>query len=213
MKIKTPWLLAGAACLALALVLYSFSGFLTGPRLPPDWRWESDFVGIATSPDPKTKTFPKRDTPSIYERHVAVVRPAHDGKAVRVRDAYVTRDPATRLKTYEYIYEADVDPQTGVNLNAESHGDWFVFPRNVQPRMYSLRNTYLKGIPAQYQRAEEVEGVPTYVFSYKGSGEYTEFYPGTRIIPGLRSHPARRSAARKVSSCTASGSSRSRAKS
>jgi predicted signal transduction protein with EAL and GGDEF domain len=122
MKIKTPWLLASAACLALALVLYIFSGFLTGPRLPPDWRWESDFVGVATNPDPKTKTFPKRDTPSLYERRVAVVGTARDGKAVRVRDAYVVHDPATRQKTYEYIesYAGTADyPGIAESLNRE----------------------------------------------------------------------------------------------
>lgn len=191
MKINKPWLLAGAAGLALALGLYVFSGFLTGPRLPPDWRWDSDFVGIATSPDPRTGTFPRRDTPSRYERRVAVTATARDGTALRVRDAYMVRDPATQRKIYEYIYEADVDPQTGINLNPESGGDYFVFPRNVQPRTYTLRNAYLKGIPAAFQREEEVEGLRTYVFSYKGRGEYTESYAGTADYPGVAVAPGR----------------------
>ena len=81
--------------------------------------------------------FPKRDTPSLYERRVAVVGTAHDGKAVRVRDAYVVHDLATRQETYEYIYQAEVDPHTGVNLNVESRGDLVRFsPRCPAARIF-----------------------------------------------------------------------------
>lgn len=188
-KIRNPWLLTGAACLALAPVLYLASGYLAGPRLPADWRWESDFVGIGTNADPATKAFPKRDTPALYERRLAVVGTPQDGKTVRMRDSYVTRNPATGDKIYEYIYEADVDPHTGANLNAESRGDAFVFPRHVQKRPYSLRHSYLKGIPVQYRGEEELEGMSTYVFAYEGRGEYTESYAGTAEFPGVSVAP------------------------
>jgi hypothetical protein len=87
--------------------------------------------------------------------------------------------------TYEYNYIAAVDPRTGAHLKPEYRGDYFLFPRNVERKTYNLRFAYLKGIPVAFQTEEEVVGLATYLFTYRGRGEYTESYTGTAEFPGV----------------------------
>jgi hypothetical protein len=158
-------------------------------RLPPGWSWTSVFVGFMTYADPQTGQLPARDVTTIYERRMAISSEADRPRAVSLEDVFVGWDPKTRQKVWEYITHAVVDPATGAHLQEEYAGDIYVFPRMVEKRVYRFRNNYVKGVPLAFQREEEVEGVLTYLFAYKGRGEYTESYAGTADYPGVRVAP------------------------
>lgn len=87
------------------------------------------------------------------------------------------------------MYRAQVDPQTGAHLQKEYLGDYYIFPRFVEKKTYKFRNNYVKGVPLEFKREEEVAGVQTYLFAYQGYGEYTESYAGTDEYPGIKIPP------------------------
>lgn len=99
------------------------------------------------------------------------------------------RDPATGAITWEYIYSAEVDPGTGEHLAPEYRGQYFVFPRHVEKRIYTLRYSYLKGLPLAFEKEDELDELHTYLFSYRGRVEYTESFAGTENYPGVPVKP------------------------
>lgn len=152
-------------------------------RIPENWVWESNFIGAQTYADEKTNRFPEKDAQGFYVRTLQVVE--RKGEAVTMEDRYVIRDPKTNEKTWEYVYRAQVDARTGAHLDPMYRGDYFVFPREAQPTTYRLRFNYIKGVPLTFQREEDIEGINTYLFAYKGRGEYTESYAGSADYPGV----------------------------
>ncbi len=158
-------------------------------RIQPGWSWNSSFIGVATFPDPTTGTFPAKDAMSTTERRIAVVSVDQAAGAVMLEDRYIVKDPLTGQTTWEYVYRAPVDPQNGAHLDEKYRGDYFVFPREVEKKTYRLRYSYLKSVPVAFQREEQIEGITTYLFSYRGRGEYTEAYGGTADYPGTKVQP------------------------
>lgn len=193
---RAKWLMNRSLWIALGLVLMAMSGLwrfgfstVWAQRVQQGWNWQSHFVGISTAPDPATEQFPEKDIVGTYERLIQVVAKKQEAHGVTIQDSYVVRDTATKQIIYQYIFEALTDPKTGINLDTKSPDEYFVFPRNVEKKTYKLRYSYLKGIPVLFQREEEVEGLNTYLFSYKGRGEYTESYLGTAEYPGIPVKP------------------------
>lgn len=91
---------------------------------------------------------------------------------------------------FEYTTRDTVDPRTGNHLAERYRGDVVVFPRDVQRQTYRLRGNYVTGIPVAFEREEEVDGVRTYLFSYRGRLESTASYTaGTGELAGLRAPP------------------------
>jgi len=158
-------------------------------RITPGWQWEANYVGIETSPDPTTGKFPEKDGTGAYKRTMVIVPKTTRSSAVLLEDHYVVVDPATDKTLWEVTFRAPVDPETGAHLEEKYHQDYFVFPRGVEKKSYNLRFAYLKGIPLSFQKEEEIEGIATYLFAYKGRGEYTESYAGTLDYPGIRVEP------------------------
>jgi hypothetical protein len=186
-----PYRLIALGCSLLGLaVLWQFGlSARWTQRIPPAWSWQADFIGATTFPDPTTNQFPTRDTIGIYARTIQARPSPTDANAVLMEDIYTTRDINTGQKTYEYQYQAAVDAQTGAHLAAAYRGDFFVFPRQVEKQTYTLRFSYLKGIPVTYQGEDRVEGLLTYRFAYKGRGEYSESYAGSTDYPGIALKP------------------------
>ena len=151
-------------------------------RIPAGWSWQADFIGFISSADPKTGKLPEKDGTSIYLRGMHIVSETGRPGAVLMEATFITMDPATGKKTWEYISRAEVDPQTGAHLEKEYLGDVFVLPRFVEKKTYKFRNNYIKGVPLAFERLEEIEGVQTYLFAYRGPAEYTESYAGRRTF-------------------------------
>jgi hypothetical protein len=158
-------------------------------RIPAGWRWETHYTGYQTWPDPQTGQLPTTDATGTYVHSIAIVASSRQPGSVELDDRYLTHDVATGQVAYEYDYHALVDPRTGAHLKPEYRGDYFLFPRNVERKTYNLRFSYLKGIPVAYKREEYVAGLATYLFTYRGRGEYTESYIGTAQYPGVKVKP------------------------
>jgi hypothetical protein len=158
-------------------------------RLAPGWSAASDYVGTMTYADPRTGRLPDRDPVSKYERSQRVSPDSSRPGAMVIEDRLVIRDIETGKITWEYTTWNVVDPGTGA-LWAEAHrGDIAVFPRGVQRTRYRLRANYVKGLALTFERAENLDGLVTYVFAYRGRGEYTESYAGSGDYPGIKPPP------------------------
>jgi hypothetical protein len=158
-------------------------------RIPSGWTWKADLIGINAYPDPQTGKLSDKDSTSVYQRRMYIASEADRPRSVMLEDTNLSLDPTTGKKIWEYIYRAQVDPQTGAHLKKEYLGDYYLFPRFVEKKTYKFRNNYIKGVPLSFQRQEEIEGVQTYLFSYRGYGEYTESYVGTPEAPGVKIEP------------------------
>jgi signal transduction histidine kinase/CheY-like chemotaxis protein/HPt (histidine-containing phosphotransfer) domain-containing protein len=181
------WLLVafGLALIAAAAAWYGGLNARWTARITPGWGWEARFIGIGTSPDPATGLFPQRDVTSIYERQIVPLgmEAGHDGTVLE--DRYTVRDATSGAITYEYVSRAPVDPRTGLYRDERYPGEYVVFPREVRQTTYRLRFSYLKGIPLTYEGIEQIEGLTTYRFGYRGPAEYTESYAGSANFPGV----------------------------
>ena len=158
-------------------------------RIPVGWQWESDFIGFNAYPDPQTGRMPETELTGTYTHAITVIANSRRPGSLELDDRYLIRDVVSGNVTWEYNFRAQVDPRTGAHLKVEYRGDYFLFPRNVEQKIYNLRFSYLKGIPVAFQREEEVEGLATYLFAYHGRGEYTEAYAGTAEYPGTKVQP------------------------
>lgn len=181
---------------AAGLALLSFAAFWQfvlvprwTDRIPAGWSWEADFIGSNAYPDPQTGQMPKDDVTGTYTHTIMIIPNSRRSRSVELEDRFLIHDVVNGTVTWEYNYRAPVDPRTGAHLKAEYRGDYFVFPRNVERKTYKMRFSYLKSIPLAYQRDEEVEGLTTYLFTYRGRGEYTESYAGTAQYPGTKVQP------------------------
>lgn len=186
---KKIFIAAGLALLAFTAVWqFALVPRLT-QRIPAGWSWKAEFIGVITHPDPQTGLIPEKDATAIYLRRIYLASEADRPRSVDLADTYFTLDPTSGLKTWEYNYRAQVDPQTGAHLQKEYQGDYYVFPRSVEKKTYKFRNNYIKGVPLAFVREEAVEDVTVYLFSYHGNGEYTESYAGTAEYPGVKVEP------------------------
>ena len=157
-------------------------------RIPAGWQWQADYIGYQTYPQPNGQ-LPDKDKVAAYSHVISIVPNSRRAGSVELDDRVSTRDIASGKVNFEYNYIAQVDPRTGAHLKPEYRGDHFLFPRNVEQKTYHLRFSYLKGIPVAFQREEEITGLNTYLFSYRGRGEYTESFAGTPEFPGIRVEP------------------------
>lgn len=181
--------IAAIAGVGLALFAAAWHFWLSTPwtiRIPRDWKLVANYVGTETWADPKTGKFPDRDDLGAYERRLRVVDAVDWPHSVVLEDSYSVRDLNTDAITFEYVTRETVDPRSGAQIKAPHEGEIVVFPRGVEKRTYTMRTNYIKGVPLAFSGEEEIDGLPTYAFSYHGPGEYTEAYSGTPQYPGVK---------------------------
>ena len=182
--------------IAVGLALLSFTAvwqFALAPRwterIPSGWSWKTDYIGFQTYADPQTGQISEKDVSTTYSQSVSIVPNSAQPGSVELDSEYAINDITSGQVSWEYKYLAPVNPQTGEHLKQEYRGDYFVFPRNVEKKIYSLRFSYLKGVPVAFQKEVDVEGLNTYLFAYHGRGEYTESYAGTEQYEGIKVKP------------------------
>lgn len=189
MKAKI-WMLTGFSLIVLAGVWRLGIAPRWLQRIPPGWTWQSQFLGTLGWADPSTGQFPAKDPSNLYLRTIRIVEETDRPRAVVLESAFSIFDPADKnLKTWEYISRETVDPVTGAHVAPEHRGEYSVFPRHVERKTYVLTNNYLKSIPLSFKRQEELAGVDTYLFAYKGPAEFTESYSGSPDYPGVKVKP------------------------
>jgi len=158
-------------------------------RIPAGWQWQANFIGIQAVPEKAGGQFFTKESTSIYLRKAAVVADRQRPASVLIEDRFTILNPADKKVVWEYVYQADVASRTGRHLKPEWQDDYYLFPRFIEKKSYRLRNNYLRGVPLAYQKEEMVEGLTTYLFAYKGRGEYTQSYAGSTEYPGIRVEP------------------------
>jgi len=164
-------------------------------RLPPGWSTTIHYVGTATSPDPRTGRLPDESSLENYERTQRVTSDAGRPRWVEIEERYVARNPATGRPVFAYTTRDTVSPRSGAHADEPHRGEIVLFPRHVQPVVYRLRSNYINGIPVTFQRIERLEGLETYLFTYRGRLEQTAAYAnstgdlgGLRVQPGQEVH-------------------------
>ncbi|MDX6530238.1 MAG: hypothetical protein QOH41_2528 [Blastocatellia bacterium] len=179
--------------IAAGLALLGFTAvwqFALAPRwtqrIPLTWSWKTHYIGFQTYVDPQTGKMPEKDVSTTYSQSISIVPNSAKPGRVELDSKYLINDITSGQVSWEYEYFAPVNPQTGEHLKPEYQGDYFVFPRNVEKKIYRLRFSYLKGIPLAFQKEVDVEGLNTYLFAYRGRGEYTESYAGTEKYQGTK---------------------------
>ncbi len=154
------------------LLLLSLAGvwrFVLVPRwterIPVNWEWQSDFIGVNAYPDPQTGLMPKGDITGTYTHAITITPNSRQSGLLELEDRFLIRDVLTGKVNWEYNFRAQVATRTGAHTKKEYQGDFFVFPRNVEQKTYKLRFSYLKGIPVLFPRVAEVTGLTTYLFT------------------------------------------------
>jgi hypothetical protein len=158
-------------------------------RLPQGWSWRSRSIASMILADPATGKFSGENIATPYVLEASIVDESQRPSAIVVKDRYTAYDANTDQVVWEYLQSGKVDPQTGRHLDPKHNGDYFVFPRNVEKKTYSIRYSFLKGLPLQFQKEETVQGLRAYVFGFKGTIEYTDTYAGTPDYPGVKFEP------------------------
>jgi hypothetical protein len=176
---RTLLIVLGVVLIAAAAAVRLVVAPNLAQRIPAGYGWEVNFIGTNTYPDPETGEL-NQDAVSTYTRSVEIVTDDPVVEAlpgsVLLRDTYTTRDVNTGVVTWIYPFTAPVDPQTGLHMTEGWEDDIFLFPRDVQRTTYNFRAGSYEGLPVEFVREEQIEGVTTYLFGYEGYGEYTEAY-------------------------------------
>lgn len=164
--------------------------FWVGPRwtmrLSRNAVFATTYVGTQTNADTVTGVVPKEDALGSYERSIRVIDAASWPRSVVLEDKYTVRDIQTRAVIYEFATNERVDPRTGAWAEGPHKGDIVVFPRNVEKRTYTMRSNYMTGVPLRFSAENDVGGINTYMFSYRGPLDFTAAFAGTVEHPGLK---------------------------
>src|SRR5256885_190667 len=183
-------LFAGLALLASVGLWHFGLAHRSVQRIPVGWRTTSHYVGTATYPDPKPGRLPEGGELARYDRTQRVSSDAGRPRWVEFEERYTVQDAATGHVVFDYTTRDTVDPRTGAHREAHCRGDVALFPRDVARRMYRLRSNYVTGIPLTFEREDVLEGLTTYLFSYRGRLVSTPSYAGsTGDLGGLRVPP------------------------
>lgn len=185
LPIRKPFIIAGVFMLGLSLVWTVHLGKPWTRRIPPGWSETAQYVGTQTWADPVTGRLPEQDALADYERSIRVMSQELNGESVILEDRMTLRDIDTDSITWEYFTRLPVDARTGAHLTPAYEGEVALFPRRVERRTYRLRGNYLEGVPLAFEREEEIQGLSTFLFAYKGPVSYTDSYRGTEQYPGV----------------------------
>ena len=182
---RRPYLLA-ASVLAVVTVTFYFSvSARAAMRMTRDSDVSTKYFGTQTYADPESGLVPAQDQFGAYERRQRIVDARDWPRAVLVEDRYVVRDLGNGSVLFDYTTRERVDPRTGAWAAEDHKGEIVVFPRNTEKRTYVMRSNYLEGIPLRFVGEDDVGGLDTYIFAYRGPINYTTAYKGTAEFPGV----------------------------
>jgi hypothetical protein len=156
-------------------------------RVPPGWSTNFQYVGAANAADPRTGTFRGSGEVEHYDRAQRVISESGRPDWIELEERYTVGDPVTGKPVFEYVTRDTVDPRTGAHADTRHRGEIALFPREVEPHTYGLRSNYVEGIALTFERRDVLEGLPTFVFSYRGPLDQTDVYANSGgALGGLR---------------------------
>jgi hypothetical protein len=155
-------------------------------RFPNGWEWTVNTLGQTSFADEATGAFPEdtslaNDPPTKTER-VVTAETGADGLA-RISDNYKQSDPLTGAITWEFTYDATVNATTGQYADSE---DYYFLPQNLGKGSYTIRNTTYQSIPVTFEKEEVINGINTYLFSFKGDLDNTLAYSYIELEEGQK---------------------------
>lgn len=180
---------AGVVFLAAAGVWFFVLAPRWTQRLPPGWSTRMQYVGYIGNPDPKTGGFATKLDDSSYERFALLVDESDRPRSVILEERYVIRDLDSDSITFEYVTRYRVDPATGAHVDEAYKGEYAVMPAHLRQTTYRLRSSYLEGVPVAFSAVEDIRGLRTFRFEYRGPVEYTKSYKGTDVYEGVKVEP------------------------
>ena len=186
---KKAYALPGIVLVVMAAIWYTFLGSYLTPRVWPGWEVQTTYLGTNNYPDPATGQFVGPGAVSVYERRFKAYSDTQSGE-IMMEESYTVFDVMTEVITWQYIFVAPVDPQSGAHLSEKYHGSYFLFPRNAQKTTYVMSFGTYRDVPMAFETEETLEGLTTYLFSYTGALDYafsyasTDQYAGVDIEPG-----------------------------
>jgi hypothetical protein len=183
---RRSYIIASIALFALTAVWQLWIGPRWTIRVPRDTVGTTKYFGAQTNADAKTGLVPKQDVLTSYERTFRVTDAGDWPRSVVLQNKYTARGIETGAINFEYITYERIDPRTGAWAEGPHKGDIVFFPRNVQKRTYTMRSNYMAGIPLRFSGVDDIGGLETYLFSYKGAIDLTAAYSGTAESPGVK---------------------------
>jgi hypothetical protein len=154
-------------------------------KVTPGFTIKMRYAGTQTFSDSTTGLLPARDVVAEYDRDIHIVSDTARPRAVTLSERLTIRSASTGKIIWKYATNSEVDPRTGALLDPRYPGEYMLFPREVRKGRYVIRSNFLTGIPLTFRHEEEVDGLDTYVFGYRGPIEYTDSYRGSDETLGL----------------------------
>ncbi len=171
------FLLIGCLLLVLFGVWKSFWEKQLTLRIPQDWSYHAQYLGNVVFAD-ENGIVPQEKQLNMYHRDFSLVS-WEPNKAV-IEDLYRVYDIQNGKSTWETKLYFTVDPESGKILSYPGHpeaaGLHYLFPQQTEKKTYIFFSYDLNPLPLEYQREENRDGVPLYVFSYAGPIDFTEIY-------------------------------------
>lgn len=181
---RSVGVVVGGALIGLAAVWHFVLSERWTQRIPQRWEMVMRYSGSAVYPDPVTGAFPPSGRLSEWTRRTRVVNEDQRPHAVVIEDYLGQSQLGTNHLEWEYSTRAIVDPRTGERLEPAFRGQYALFPRNVEQRVYRIRSNYLKDTPVSFEQVDRIEGLELWVFRFHGRGEYTDSYRGSDKYAG-----------------------------
>jgi hypothetical protein len=166
----------GALLIAFGLTWHLVVAPRWSNRLSQGWTWQTHFVGVMTWAHPPNGEMPSHDTLAYFAREASVIGEGDSPGTLALEDTNTIFDADGQKPVWQYTYHAFVDARTGAHAHPLYRGEYYLFPRGVQKTTYRFRQSYVEGIPLAFQREEYLEDVLTYLFAFRGRGEYTLSY-------------------------------------
>jgi hypothetical protein len=186
LKTKRRYIIASIAFAVLAADWQFGLGPRWTMRLPRDAVLATKYVGTQTNADPATSVVPKDDALGSSERRIRVTNAADWPRSVVLEDKYTVWDIQTHAVVFEYATSERVDPRTGAWSEGPHKGDIVVFPRDARKRTYTMRSNYMAGVPLKFSEEDDIDGLDTYQFTYRGPLDFTAAFAGTAQFPGIK---------------------------
>jgi hypothetical protein len=186
---RRPYIVGAIVFVALAGAWHFWLGARWTMRIGPHWSLSTKYVGTQTDADPQTGILPAKDQFGTYVRSIRVTDASDWPRTVLLEDRYTVRHMSKGTAIFDHTTHERVDPQTGAWAAGPHKGEIVVFPRHVERRTYVMRSNYLESVPLAFAGTDRVGGIDTYLFAYRGRGEYTAAYKGTSEYPGLTVKP------------------------
>jgi hypothetical protein len=159
-------LLAGNACMVLAVAWKALVSPTYEVRFPMDWSWTFNALGYTDYPEGGQYLDDIKQL-DVNIRTVTIESTKPDGTTI-LFDKYETFDVQTNVNLWYTEFHYSVDRVTG-RLTAPYENDYFLFPRYPQKdTTYNITNYIYQNLSVSFVEEVNLYGINTYLYQFKG---------------------------------------------